>query len=112
MYMRSLLAACLVALGTPAAADFEVVSEAYEVSLADLRLPGTANGTVTFRECDTCAYRTIRVTAATRYEANDHTFTLQDFRMELEGVTASGTVTATVVHHLESDTIKAIHVWF
>ncbi len=112
MSIRSLLAVLVVALSAPAAAQLEVVSEAYEVSLANLRLPVTANGTLTFRQCNTCDYRTVRVTAATLYEVNDQARTLQDFRKELGGVQDAGNVIATVLHHLESDSVTAIHVWF
>jgi hypothetical protein len=112
MFIRKLLAALLIALSVPAAAQFELVSKAYEVPLSELRLPGTTNGTVTFRECETCDYHTVRVNAATRYEANDQEFALQAFREELEGVQDAGNVTATVLRHLESDTIKEIRVWF
>lgn len=112
MSIRSLLAALLLCLGAPAAADFVPVSRAYEVALAYLRLPGTANGTVTFRACETCDYQTIRVTSGTRYEANDQLLTLQDFQKSLEDVRNPSDITATVLHHLESDTIQAIRVWF
>ncbi|HET6630763.1 MAG TPA: hypothetical protein VFG91_13390 [Woeseiaceae bacterium] len=112
MFIRSLLAALLLALSVPAAADFEVVSQAYEVPLADLRLPGTVNGTVSFRECETCTYQTVRATATTVYQVNGQALSLQDFQKELEGIQARGDVIATVLHHLESDTIEAIYVWF
>lgn len=111
MSIRSLLAVLLICLSVPAAGDYVVVSEAYEVALADLRLPGTVNGTVTFKECEECDYRTIRVTSGTRYEANAQLLTLQDFQKELEDVPDPSEITATVLHHLESDTIQAIRVW-
>lgn len=112
MTIRTLLAALLVCLSVPAAADFVLVSKAYEVTLSELRLPGTANGTVTFRECETCDWHTIRVNAATRYEVNDQPLTLEDLRKGLEDVRNPSAVPVTVLHHLESDTIKAIRVWF
>lgn len=112
MSIRSLLAVLLVCLSVPATADFVPVSKAYEVAVADLRLPGTVNGTVSFRVCEACDYQTIRVTSGTRYEANDQLLTLQDFQKNLEDVRNPSDITATVLHHLESDTIQAIRVWF
>lgn len=109
---RTVLAILLLGLTLPAAADFVVVTEAYEVALSDLRLPGTTNGTLTFRECSECDYRTIRVTAGTRYEANNQTLTLEDFRKAVADVPNPSDVTVTVQHHLESDTITGLQVWF
>jgi hypothetical protein len=54
----------------------------------------------------------VRVTAATRYEANDRSLTLEDFRSELEQVRNPRDVTVTVLRHLESDTVKAVRVRF
>ncbi|HLT90828.1 MAG TPA: hypothetical protein VKZ85_07785 [Woeseiaceae bacterium] len=110
--LHNLLAVLLLGLSVPAGADFVLVSKAYEVALSELRLPGTTNGTVTFRECRQCEYHTVRVTAATQYEANDQRLSLEEFRKQVEDVRQPSEVTATVLHHLESDTIKAIRVWF
>jgi hypothetical protein len=112
MTIRALLAAALVCLSMQAGADFRVVSEAHEVSLTDLRLPGNANGTLSFKSCETCSYQTVRVTAATQYEANNSRLDLEAFRQELERIREPRKVTATVLHHLRSDTIQAIRVKF
>lgn len=111
-FIRSLLAILLLGLGAAATADFVVVTEAYEVPVSELRLPGVVNGTVTFRECKECDYRTIRVTAATSYQANGETLSLKDFRNALENVPNPSDATATVLHHLESDTIEGVQVWY
>lgn len=112
MSIRTLIASLLLAVSIPAAADFVVVSRAYEVSLTSLRLPGAVNGTVTFRECPDCDYRTLRVTAWTVYEANDQPVTLEDLRKRIENVRRPSEAMVTVLHHLESDTVKAIRVWY
>lgn len=109
---RTVVAILLIGFALPAAADFTVVTEAYEVALSDLRLPGTTNGTLTFRECGECDYRTIRVTAGTRYEANDETLTLEAFRKAVADLPNPSDITVTVQHHLESDTITGLQVWF
>lgn len=112
MKTRALLAAVLACLSLQAGADFRVVSEAYEVSLRDLRLPGNANGTLSFKACDTCDYRTVRVSSATQYEVNNSTLDLETFRKELEHVRSPREITATVLHHLESNTIAAVRIKF
>lgn len=109
---RTVLAILLLGLALPAAADFTVITQAYEVALSDLRLPGTTNGTLAFRECHECDYRTVRVTSGTRYEVNDESLTLEDFRKAVSDVPDPSDVTVTVLHHLESDTITGLKVWF
>ena len=112
MNVRMMLAAVLVCLSFQATADFTVVSEAYEVSLRDIRLPGSAGGTLAFKACESCDYQTVRVTAATQYEANNRTLDLEAFRKELDRIQKPREVTATVLHHLESDTIQAVRIKF
>lgn len=112
MRIRTLLAAALIGMTVPAAADFVTVVEAYEVQLEDLRLPGNAGGTLAFRPCEDCDYMTVRVTASTRYEANEQSFTLEAFRQELARVSDPDQQSVTVMHHLESDTITAVRVSF
>lgn len=115
MRIRILLLA-LVALGGPmtagtAIADaFPVIVKAYETTLPTLRLPASVNGTLSFKACDRCEYQTVRVTPATRYEANGRVYELADFRKALAGIGNTRNAAVTVKHHLESNTIKAINV--
>lgn len=112
MNIRALFLVLGLSLALPAAANFEIVSKAHEVSLADLRLPGSTAGTLTFKSCPTCDYQTVRVTAATRYEVNRQSVGLEAFRSQLGNVRDRREKTVTVLHHLESDTIKAVRVRF
>ncbi|HEX5766466.1 MAG TPA: hypothetical protein VFY27_12950 [Woeseiaceae bacterium] len=112
MNIRMMLAAVVIGLSFQALANFAVVSEAYEVPLADIRLPANANGTLAFKACETCDYATIRVTTTTQYEANNSVLDLEAFRKELERIRNPREVTATVLHHLESNTIQAIRIKF
>lgn len=111
MKFRALIFALALCASLPAAAIFEVVSKAHEVPLSDLRLPGSTSGTLTFKSCKDCDYETVRVTASTQYEANRQSLTLDEFRNALAQIT-NRQVTVTVLHHLESDTIKAVRVKF
>ena|SRR5690606_5707972 len=112
MNIRALFLVLGLSLAFPAAANFEVVSKAHEVSLADLRLPGSTAGTLTFKPCRDCDYQTIRVTAATQYEVNRQSVGLEAFRTQLSTIRDRREKTVTVLHHLESDTIKAVRVRF
>lgn len=112
MHIQKLLLATLIGLSVPAHGDFVTVVEAYEVQLSDLRLPENANGTLAFKPCSDCGYQTVRVNAATEYEANNRRLSLSDFREELQRVNDPATHSVTVMHHLELDTITALRVNF
>ncbi len=111
MHSRKLLVVVLLGLSLAAAADFRTITEAYEVDLGDLRLPGSENGTLTFKQCSDCEAQTLRVTGTTRYLINDRDFALAEFKEQLKRVRNRQGQSASVLHHLESDTIKAIEVW-
>lgn len=110
--VRMMILALACGFSVPAAANFQIVSKAHEVSLADLRLPGSTSGTLTFKPCSDCDYRTVRVTAATQYEVNGSAVPLEDFRKQLGNIRDRREETVTVLHHLESDTIKAVRIRF
>ena len=112
MNIRTVFFAFVLGLSLPAAANFELVSKAHEVSLADLRLPGSTSGTLTFKPCKECDYKTVRVTSQTQYETNRRRLELEDFRRQLDSIRNRQDVSVTVLHHLESDTIKAIRVHY
>ena len=112
MHSRKLLVLVLLGLSLAAAADFRTITEAYEVDLSDLRLPGSENGTLTFRPCSDCEAQTLRVNGKTRYLINDRDVALAEFKAQLKGVRIRKEQNVAVLHHLESNTIKAVEVWF
>ena len=111
MHSRILLVLVLLGLSLAAAADFRTITEAYEVALGDLRLPGSENGTLTFRQCADCEAQTLRVTSKTRYLINDRDFALAEFKEQLKRVRNRKDQSVSVLHHLESNIIKAVKVW-
>ncbi len=112
MQIRKLLAIVLLGLSLSAAADFTTITEAYEVALSDLRLPHNEGGTLTLKQCAACEPQTLRVTGKTRYVLNDRDFELAEFKKQLKGVRNRSDDSATVMHHLESNTITAVMVSF
>jgi len=110
MKLKVLIAAALLSLALPAAADFKTVQEAYEVALSDLRLPRAAGGTIAFKECDTCEYRRIRVGADMSYRLNGKAVPLKQFRAALEHVEDREDQPVTVLHHLERNQVTAVSV--
>jgi len=111
MHIQRLLVLAILGLSLSAAADFRTITEAYEVDLRDLRLPGSENGTLTFKQCSDCDAQTLRVTGKTRYLINDRDFSLAEFKEQLKRVTKRKDPNVAVLHHLESNTIEAIKVW-
>ena len=105
---RKLLILVLLGLSFSAAADLTTITAAYEVAVSDLRLPVSENGTLTFKQCPDCEAQTLRVTSNTRYVVNDRGTELAEFKNQLRRVRNRKTVAATVMHHLESNTITAI----
>ncbi len=110
MNIKTLFAITLICFGLSVAAEGDVVSQAYEVALSDFRAPSTDNGTAAFEACGTCQYQVVRVSASTRYEVNGKVVRLADFLKAIQHAGTSARGDVTVVHHLESDTIKSINV--
>lgn len=108
MNARILFVAAMLVAAVPAVANLTVVTRAHEVSLADLRLPQSTSGTLTFKPCEECDYKTIRVTRATQYATNEQVLELADFRRETGKIADRQRVAVTVLHHLGSDTITAV----
>ena len=114
MRIRIALIAMAAVLGLAQVAvaekPFPVVVKAYEAELRSMRLPGSSNGTLSFKPCSECDYKTVRVSSATRYEANGEVYALPEFRQALASLGNRSRTSVTVKHHLESDLITAIHV--
>lgn len=109
MHIRTLLALVLIGLSLSAAADFTTVTEAYEVTSGDMRLPRNVGGTLTFKRCADCDSQTILVNSRTRYIIDGRDVELTEFKERMAGVRNES---VTVLHHLESNTITAIKVRF
>ncbi len=86
--------------------------EVWEVELTHLRLPTSANGTLSFSGCTDCNAQTIRVTVATRYTLNGRDVMLADFRSAVAGITNRGDQIIDVYHDLESDTVIRVNAKF
>ena len=110
MHIRKLLALALIGLSLSAAADFTTITAGYEVAIGDLRLPRSTGGTLTFRRCPDCELETVRVNSKTRYVLNDRDLELKEFREEIDNAKNKKMEGATVMHHLESNTITAVMV--
>ena len=110
MKIKLFLAALLLSLALPAAADFEVVTLAHEIALSNFRAPETQNGGLAFRACAECENVSVRVTSNTQYVVNDKAVKLEKFKQALRQVRNRDEVLVIVVQHLESDTIVSVLV--
>ena len=72
--------ALLAALGTAHAARvLEQPQRSFEVSLSQLTLPSNANGGLSVKACDACAYSTHVLSANTQYFVNNQPVAFADF---------------------------------
>ncbi len=110
MLRTSIITGLLLGLSLAASADPQIISRAYELSLADFRAPATENGGVIFRACSDCEFIAARVGPATQYKLNGQDIKLSDLRKELRSVRDRKSVSVTVLRHLESNTIELISV--
>lgn len=111
MHIRLFMIALLATLSFAASAENHIISQAYEIAVSDLRLPGNVVGSVSFKECDTCVKQTVRVTTETEYVLNNRTVSLADFKVAVKSISDKRKNIATVIHHLQSDAIVAVHVF-
>ena len=110
MHVRKFLALGLLALSLPVDAELRTITEVYEVDMADVRLPTIEGGTVSFKTCDECEFRTLRVRGGARFVLNGKDVTLKKFTMAVSNVTNREDLIIDVFHHLESNTVTALMV--
>ncbi|NCF73085.1 MAG: hypothetical protein GWP67_06225 [Gammaproteobacteria bacterium] len=110
MRIRTTLFAVLLGLSFSVSAENYIISQAYEIALDELRLPGNTVGSVSFKDCNACDTQTIRVTVQTRYVVNNRDVTLVEFTQEVSTIADKKSNIATVIHHLESDSIVALQI--
>ncbi len=110
MRIKTFFIAALATVSFAASAQSYIISQAYEIAVDDLRLPGNVVGSVSFKDCDTCAVQTVRVTTDTRYLLNNRDVSLADFKKAVNSIVDKKSNIATVIHHLESDSIVEVHV--
>jgi hypothetical protein len=111
MKLKLILGVMLLTLTFPAAGDGAVVQEAYEVALSDLRLPRAEDGTITFKECDTCEYRRLHVNLDTTYRINGEALPLAKFRTAMDEVADRENEAVTISHHLSLNQVTDVSVY-
>ena len=110
MKFKVLIAAIVLGLVLPAAAQLRTVAEAYEVRLSDLRLPQSESGRVAYKTCDECPYKTKRVSSDTQWILDGKSLPLDKFRRGLISAKDRRNTPVTVLHHLEQDRVIRVEV--
>ena len=106
MKYRILIAALALTLAAPAMAEiFKPITKGYEVSLSDVRLPRVDGGSIGYKPCEECEYRTDRVAVDARWVINGQSMTLRKFRERVALLGDLAEYTATVKRHIESNVI-------
>lgn len=110
MKIKILVSVLLLAVALPAAAEFRTVQRAYEVYLADMRLPQNEAGTISFKSCNDCEFQTTRVNGKTVWILNGRSMSLTKFRERIARIEDRDKASVTVLHHLENDRISKVTV--
>ena len=93
-----LIVALLLSLAAPAGARTIIELErAFVMELPSVKLPAAEVGTVSFKTCADCAYRTHRTVAATVYESNGRSLPLPEFLRVVEDIERAGKASDAVV---------------
>lgn len=108
MKLKVLIAAALLSLTLPAAADFQTVSRAYEVKLSNVTVPTSQNGRVLFKQCDDCDIESARLTPNTDFVVNGRSVRFEKFRIVAKESNNADTVPVTVLHHLETGNVVRV----
>jgi len=111
MKTKLLIAIAMMGLALPAAADFTTVQVAYEVALSEVRLPRNEHGTIAFKECNDCEYKTKRVSANIRYLVDGRSVTLEKFREMTDRVADRDNEAVTILHHLKDNRVTEVSVY-
>ncbi len=106
----ALFALLLVISGAATATDYPP-TRTYEALVQTVRLPETATGTITVKECGRCDYETFRVTARTVYALNGKNMRLDDFREAVERLRLDGKHSINVRRDLTSNTISKVFIY-
>jgi hypothetical protein len=111
MKRKLFIAALMLGLALPAAADYTTIQQAYECALSEVRLPRNEAGTIAYKECATCDYVTKQVDANTRWLLNGRAVPLEKFREAVDQVQDRESEAVTVLHHLERNRVTQVSVY-
>lgn len=110
MKFKLLIAAIVLGVALPVAAQFGTIAEAYEVRLSDLRMPLNEGGTVAYKPCGACSYETKPVSSDAEWILNGQSLPFAEFRRGIMSIADGDAASVTVLHHLEKDRVIRVQV--
>jgi hypothetical protein len=111
MKIKIIIAALVLTFALPVAAQMRLITQGYECALSDVRLPQSNGGTIAYKPCANCDYRTNRVAPDVVWELNGKSMRLEDFRKRLSNVNDRSEHTITVRRHLEQNRIIKVSIY-
>jgi len=106
---RTLILALLLALTAPAGARTVIELErGVELLLANVKLPTADSGTVSFKTCADCAYRTHRTMDGTVYVANGRALPLPEFLRVVDAEAANDDAVVAVFLDIASERVTRV----
>ena len=109
--ITAVLFSFLLSISMAAMAENYPPTKTYEALVKSVRMPDSANGTITVKECEKCDYETYRVTERTVYALNGESMRLDDFRLAIEELKQSGDHNINVRRDLQTNTISKVFVY-
>ena len=86
-------------------------TKTFEALATSIRLPVSANGTIALRESEHTDYISVRVTPKTRYQIDNKTMRLDEFRKAVRNLLQGGEFTINVVRDETSQTVDTVYVY-
>jgi len=111
MKTKIIIAALALMLAIPAAAQMRLITQSFECTLNNVRLPQSNVGTIAYKPCADCDYRTNRVSPNVVWELNGQSMRLPEFRKRLSIVDDRREQTITVKHHLDQNRVVKVSVY-
>lgn len=109
--INTALFSLLLVISTAATAENYPPTRTYEALVQSVRMPDSANGTLTVKECAKCDYETYRVTERTVYALNGKSMRLDDFLLVFEKLRLEGDHNINVRRDLTTNTISKVFIY-
>ena len=113
MDLRKIFLVLTLGFCMSALADITTLVEAVETTAANLRVPTSSNGFLSFRPCaEPCDedFVRARLTPSTQYVVGGKTLAFIDFRRELSGLRGASNVYALVSYETSKSTVTSVRI--
>jgi len=110
MLNKIFVGAIAALLCLPAVANFEAITDGYEVTLSDVRLPREDRGTIAFKPCEKCNYETRRINSSVQWVLNGNAVSLSEFRKRCDAIDDRDDITVTISRDIESNRLIEVSI--